>query len=105
MRTIWTVRLSVAALLVAPLDDGLRGAVQIVGAVVDRLGDKAAADMLVDAVGRQQEDVAPFDRERPVVDLDLRVNARARGRDSSAAEEMTTRWSLVSCSSALPETR
>ena len=30
--------------------------------------------MLVDAVGRQQKNVALFDRKRPVVDFDLRID-------------------------------
>ena len=36
---------------------------------------KRVADMLIDAVGRQQEDVAFFDLERLVVDFDLRIDA------------------------------
>ena len=65
-------------------DDGLRGLVQISGAVPDRPCDDAVADMLVDAVGDQHEGVALLDLERQIIDFDLRIHARARGRDSSA---------------------
>ena len=64
-----------AALSVRLVDDGSGGAVQVTCTAIDRFGDKAATDVLVDTVGRQQKDVAFFDRERPVIDLDLRVNA------------------------------
>ena len=65
-----------AALPLRLFDNGSCGAVQIVRAAIDCFGDKAAADMLVDAVGRQQKEIAFFDRDRPVVDLDLRIDAQ-----------------------------
>ena len=57
------------------VDDRLRGRVEIGGAVVDRLGDPAGVEMLIDAVGREHEDVALLDPEHLVVDLDLRIHA------------------------------
>ncbi len=63
-----------AALPVGLLDDRLCGLVQIVGVVIDRLGDKTVADMFVSAVGREQEDVAFFDLDRLVVDFDLGID-------------------------------
>ena len=64
-----------AALLERLLDDGFRGPVEVLRIVVDRVGDEAGADVLVDAVGRQQKDIALLDRQRPIVDLDLRIDA------------------------------
>ena len=40
------------------------------------LATKRGADMLIDAVGRQHEDVAALDLEHPVVDFDLRIHAQ-----------------------------
>ena len=54
----------------------LCGFVQIVRVVVDRVGDKASLDMLVNTVGRQQKDIAFFDLERPVIDFNLRINSQ-----------------------------
>ena len=59
MRTIWTVRLSVTAAPVGLLDDRLRRRVQIARRCSSiALGDEARADIFIDAVGRQQKDVA-----------------------------------------------
>ena len=66
-----------AALLVRLFDDGFGGAVQVIRATIDRLGDKAATDVFVDTVGRQQKDVSFFNRERPVINFDLRINAQS----------------------------
>jgi hypothetical protein len=41
---------------------------------IDRLGDRAGIDLLADAVGRLQEDVALLELDHPVVDLDLRAH-------------------------------
>ena len=71
-----------AAALQRFVDDDPRRLVQILWVIVDRLGGKAGADMLVDAVGRQHEHVAYFGRERLVVDLDPWVDAQRPARNS-----------------------
>ncbi len=58
MRTIWTVRLSSLPRLEGLVDDGLGGRIEIGGASLIALAMTAGADVLVDAVGRQHEDVA-----------------------------------------------
>ena len=50
--------------------------VEILRALLDRTGEEAGPDVLVDAVGRQQKDIALLDLEHAVVDLDLRIDAQ-----------------------------
>ncbi len=66
-----------AALLVRLFNDGFGGAVQVTCAAIDRFGDIAAADMFIDTIGGQQEGVAFFNRKRPIINLDLRINAQS----------------------------
>ena len=76
IRTICTVRLSGAALAGRPpRRSPARRASRSSALSPIALAMKRGADMLVHAVGRQQEDVAALDRERLVVDLDLRIDA------------------------------
>ena len=64
------------ALPVGLFDDGLGGAVQIGAAAVDSVGDEVRVDVFVDAVRRQHEDVASFERHGTVVDFDLLIHAQ-----------------------------
>jgi hypothetical protein len=57
-----------------------RAASSRVFAIADRGGYEGAIDVLVDAVGGEDEDVAPLDLERAVIDLDLRLKPTARLR-------------------------
>ena len=64
-----------AALALGFFDDRSCRTIQFVRVFLDCLGDKSTADMLVNAVGRQQEKVTLFDRDGTIVDLDLGIDA------------------------------
>src|SRR6185503_14048875 len=64
-----------AAAAISLRGDGARSFVQAALRLADRGGHEPAIDVLVDAVGGQNEDVATLDLQRAVVDLDLRVEA------------------------------
>ena len=57
------------------IDNRLRGRFEIAAAFVHRLCHAAGAEMLVDAVGREHENVARLEPQHLVVDLDLRIYA------------------------------
>ena len=56
------------------IDDQLCRLVEIRQIAADRSGDEARADVFVDAVGGEQEDIAFFQRNRLIVDFDLRID-------------------------------
>ncbi len=64
-----------AALLQRLLDDEPGRPVEVAGVIADKLRCEAGADMLVNAVGRQQKNVTGLDCERLVVDFDRCVDA------------------------------
>ena len=57
----------------------------------ERAREEAMIDEPIGAVGRQQEDVSCLDSKCPIIDLVLRVDPRARGRDRSASAETMIR--------------
>src|SRR4051812_45174126 len=63
-----------AAIAIGVVDNELRSLIEIVAMIGDRLGDRPAAGVLIDAVGRQYEDVADLECDRLVVYLDLRID-------------------------------
>lgn len=65
-----------AAALKRFVNDQPGRAVEIGCMVSDRGCHRATADMFIDAVGREQKDVGFFDRDRPIVDFDLRIDSQ-----------------------------
>ncbi len=65
-----------AAPIVGFLDDRPCGAVQVLRMIVDRGGNRPGADMVADAISHLDEDVAFFEMDHPVVDLDLGIHAQ-----------------------------
>ena len=57
-------------------NDRLRRTVQVIDIVVDGAHDDAAIDVLANAVGGLHEDVALFQRQHAIVDLDPRAHAQ-----------------------------
>ena len=93
-RTIWTVRLSSLPAR-GPVDNGLRGCVEIGAAFVHRLcnatGVRVSRRCRRSRAQRRRPARAAASGSRSRF-ADLR---RAPGRDSSASEETTIRWSIV----------
>ena len=75
IRTSWTVRLSGLPRLKASATIALAAPSRSFALAAMASATTRGVEMLVDAVGRQQEDVALLELDRPVVDLDLRAHA------------------------------
>ena len=104
-RTIWTVRLSVAAVLQGGRDNGARGRVEIDRERLTAGGELARLDVRIDAVRGENEDVAGRDRCLQIVDFDGSVHAERAAEIALRRRRPRRDDPIVSCSSELPVRR